>query len=283
METAHGETGDRPVSFVGDGAILRVDELYDLRESQLIVAILISWQLVGHHGFVGMVLCGLTRGRLLAGVAIRHDNDHRLSLACGDQVIHDACHVAQLYPCGLVATAAMQQVEDGIGLVLLAIEGRQIDGESAIGLQAVGMVPGGDHVAVGHILHLILVGIATIDEEDTEDIAYVTFGERVHRVEIHHAVDAEAIGVHLGGEHWRRVFPDTRFVLFHLALSLVGLPVAQYEHLLGLVGLQTESDAVVWIDLRGLDVSFAETYVLLCVCDPCPEKAEDQEEKISHC
>ena len=90
---------------------------------------------------------------------------------------------------------------------------------------------------MGHILHLIHVGEASVDKKDAEDVAYVALGEGIYGIEIHYAIDAEAIGVHLGGQYRRGVFPDTSFVLFHFAFSLIGLPVAQYEHLLGLVGL----------------------------------------------
>ena len=96
-------------------------------------------------------------------IAVGEDDDHRLSLALGDEVVEDSIEFTDLVPSLLGVGGAAHEVEYGVFLVgVLVVLGGGVDDEGAVYLQfvrlvghicnlAVRHVPDGvEHTAVGH-------------------------------------------------------------------------------------------------------------------------------------
>ena len=206
VAAAHGEAGDGAAFFLGDGAVVGIDEGDDLREginevgfSGEGVAVGVSVSVVGG--------CGL-----LGGVAVGHDQDHRLGLALGDEVVEDLRGAAEVKPGVLVTGVAMEEVEDGIFLLAaLLVPRRGIDVDATSVAEGLAVIPAGGDGAVGDVV-------------DSVNVAPVAFllgnDEIVHPardvlddgiVEVHDggAVHCEAVEIEFGSQGLGGVGPDS--------------------------------------------------------------------------
>ena len=275
METTHGQAADGAALFLGDGAVVGVDELHDLRESALEGTF---HGLREAHGRTGVVHGVLERGSLLGDVAVGEDDDHRLGLATGDQVVEDLGGTALGDPGVFIASDAVEDVEDRVaGLGILLITGRGVDGHTAVkpcggagipylGDGAVGNAVDGVQVAAGAFLR---------DKEDAADRRDVTVDEDVVRVNDGVAVDAEGVGVHFRGYlEIGGVFPHAVLAFFevdrglHLEFAVTHLDLLHGQEVTGkgnadgFRGTVTESDGAVFVDDGGFDAGGAEERLL---------------------
>ena len=244
--------------LVGDGVECGIYIVYDFRERQFEESVLVVWQEVGRYGSEREILCRLAGSGLLAEVAVGHDDNHRHTLSFGNEVVHDARHVAQVEPCSLVATTAMEKIEYRIFLVGLAISGRQIHIHTAVGVGRVGVIPYRAHLAMVHILYQIFVGSAATHIEDAEYVAHIAARKRIYRVDAQHTVDVKAIGEHFGCELWSGILPYSILAFLHCSLAVVLLPVSQYLHTLGLGRFHAEGYGVVVVYLWRNDVALTK-------------------------
>ena len=92
VAATHREAGDGTALLLGDGAVVGVDEGDDLREGVGEVG------LAGTGIAVGVCIAVVGRGGLLGGIAVGHDEDHRLGLALGDEVVEDLGGTSKVKP-----------------------------------------------------------------------------------------------------------------------------------------------------------------------------------------
>lgn len=135
-----------------------------------------------HRRTVRQILRRLAWSGLLVGVAVWHHHNHRFRLSLGDKVVEDACCVSEFKPRILIASASVQQIQHGIFLPGLAIVGRQVDRQAAVGMQSVGVIPHLRHRTVSHIAHLIVVGASSAYIKNAEHRPHVAPRERIGRV-----------------------------------------------------------------------------------------------------
>ena len=158
----------------------------------------------------------------------------------------------------------MEKVEHRIFLVGLAISCWQIHIHTAVGIHSVGVIPYRAHLTMVNVLHLIFIGNATTNVENTEHIAHIAASEWVNRVDAYNTVNIKTIGVHFRNELWSGIFPNSIYAFLHNALSAVLLPVNQYLHALCLRGIHTECDGTVVVYLWGNQFTLTKRNVLLC-------------------
>ena len=88
-----------------------------------------------HHFLIGV-------GAVLGAVrdAAAHDDDHRLGLALGNEVVEDDVGEALIDPAGLILAAAVLEVEDGEALVAVhLVLRRSIDEQCAVLVACLGI------------------------------------------------------------------------------------------------------------------------------------------------
>ncbi len=194
---AHRQTGYGARLLLGYGAVGRVDELHYVGECRLERAL---------HGLGQLDAgCGISQRRLArcglqCRVAVGHDDDHRLGLALRDEVVEYLRRAAQLAPCVLVASHAVQQIEYGVALVALLVSGGSVDSQTALHAEGGAVVPYLRYGAVGHVGDLVEVGTVAADDEYVSNARYVANGVYVARIVDSQTVDDERIAVQLGRE-----------------------------------------------------------------------------------
>src|SRR5688572_1616767 len=135
---------------VGDDAVARLDDRNKIADE-------IDRELF-HLGLVGA-----GRARPLVGwdpvrKAMRHDNDERIELAIGDQIVEDHIRLHTLVPDGLVAARAMQEVKDRIAISAAVVAGWKVNDGLARLVDRLRLVLEPLHDAVRNITHLLPLG-----------------------------------------------------------------------------------------------------------------------------
>ena len=186
-------------------------------------------------------------GQQFIGVAVGQHHDHLLSLTLCEQVVEDIVHTTDLviHLLGIGGTA--DEVEHGIALLgVLGIARGQTDHGLIGGTETLGVIVDIVDVAVGHILDV--VGQGAVTGRDLQQTVLKTLvGEILLTGGIHdaHAIDDEAIGIHIGGSRTEGGGPETG-----LGIALHGVTPGELyinEHLLGLVVAVTEGHRAVGI------------------------------------
>ena len=222
---------------------------------------------------------------LRIGVGVRHDHDHPLGLALGDEVVQDVVHVADLEP-GLVRVGhAVDEVEHREFLLACrVISGRGVHAHHAVDAAGRGMVVAVADLAVRHVLDVLYGrdGAAHVSQRVLEALV----GEDEHVVGVSDllAVHEEAVRVNVGLARGHSDSPDAVCALVHRGGLRQHLAVEL--DLLGLGGLVAEGHAAVVIVLGrnysgrehpghylgGEALSFASSGLGLC------EKRDDEQQ-----
>ena len=219
LHAAHRQAGHGAVVAVRDRAVGRVDE----RDEGLRHVVL---ERLGHvlHGLPHLRraerLSGQV-GRDLAGaprVAVGHHDDHRLAASRRDQVVEDEVRASLADPAGLVLAAAVLQVEHRVArLRLLVVVRREVDERVAPGAGHLRVVPDLAHLAVRHVLDVVVVDARLGDLDGARVLAAAE--ERVAALVVHlDAVDDQRVVVQAGRERRRRDRPDAVRLLHHVHL-----------------------------------------------------------------
>ena len=274
--------------------IVLLDKLDDIRESRLKRALHGLGQSHGRHQeTVGR----LTGACLLRDVAIGHHQNHRLGLALSDEVVHNLCGTAQLAPRILVATDAVQQVEDGIVLLAGFVARRGIDGQTTRQSGGRALIP---HLADGAMRHLVdLIEVCTLvatNEQQAEEVVDVADVVDIQRVNDFDAVDQHVVGVELGLQLVGGKAPHALLVLDEVSDTrcLVGVAliahrlrrqkVASDLYLLSLGGYQIESYGVVSVNIGRCHLrSLAPVQVLLGLYCRAHQAEDSHHHLFFHC
>ena len=225
VAAAHGQAGDGAGRGLRDGAEVLLDERDDLLAEAHHIAV---HELValgfGHLG-EGLavethlhLLLGNAEGAggRLVGVAVRHDDDHRLGQALLDEVVQDLGGTAHGRPGFLVTTGAMQEVKDRIlllGVVLVAVRG--VDRQAAVHAEDGAVVPGMAHGAVLVGLTVVLGALAG-DDEHREVTGAVTLDIDVLGIVDRDTVHDEVVGVDFRLRERDLHFPDVAGTAEHV-------------------------------------------------------------------
>ena len=150
LHASHGQAGHGPASLVGLGAEVCVD---------------VRYQLVTEHGLERLDVEFAQRPETdLVGHAVGHHHQERPGGAGGDQVIQNQARMALDAPPILVLAEAVLQVQDWITLVgFFVIARRGVDEGAPVGLGARRLEQDLAHLAVGHVLHRVEVGVMRRD------------------------------------------------------------------------------------------------------------------------
>ena len=154
-----------------------------------------------------------------AAAAVFHDDDHRLRLAGGNQIVEDEIHVALRRPAALILAGAVQQVEHGIALVaILVVARRRVNEAPPPGVADVRMHPLDANFAVGHVL-----GVVEVDAlvRDFDAAPHVADAEEAFAVGVGRgkAVDDQLVIVEAGIERASCAGPDTVVILLELDVA----------------------------------------------------------------
>lgn len=245
VHAAHGEAADGAGALLLDDAVVALDILDDVGEGSLEVAgnALIATERGG--GIVG----ALAEGGRLAGIAVGHDDDHRLGLALRDEVVHDLCGTTEVGPCFLVAACSVEEVEDRVLLLALLIACGGVDGEATLLHAERGAgVPDLADVAVGDVLYGVEVALLTGDDEDAAEAGDVARLEAVVGVGHGEAIDDEAIAIEFRGKGLGGEGPHAVLILRHGDAAEVVLKL----DLRGAGGIVTGNDTAIIADIDGL-------------------------------
>ena len=179
-------------------------------------------------------------------VAERIDDDHRLGLTLGDEVVHDVVGAPGQHPARVDVAGAVQQVENGIARVAALVAGRRIDPERARHAEALRVIRLDANGAMRHVARVIELVARDLEHARRRERAESKLDRWIGRVHRDDAVDVELIVVDVWRERPDLHFPDAVLVLRHR----VGLAIelADERDLFGIRGAITERDRLVRID-----------------------------------
>mgnify|MGYP003291120470 CR=1 FL=1 len=262
VAAAHREAGNGPACGGLYRTVVLVDEGDDVLEVGFeggVEGAAVVWL---EHTFGG-----LAGGGLVLAVAVGHNDDHRLGLALGDEVVEDLRGAAGAEPGLLIAAHTVEEVEDGVSGLAALVAGRGVNGHTAVHPEHVGVVPDPGDGAVRDVLDDVVVGAAAGDDEVVHQVGDVALDVGVGRVVEGEAVDVEAEVVELALEGLGGVFPDAAGGLFQLGYAwlLDFAVVGDFEDCRleevtgdldfdGLRGFDLEGDGLVRVDRDGLEV-----------------------------
>ena len=226
MESTHRQACDGAAVLIVDGAIVGFHILHHLGEGSLECAV---HRLVQTGSGLNEALRRLARSGLKRCVAIGHHHYHRFCLAAGNQIVQNLCGAAQLRPCILVATHAMQKIEHRIALLSALVACRSVHRHAALQPQRRRIVPYLLNRPVCHIVNTI--GVATLagDYENVHHTLHVAKQKHIRRVVNFQSINHKIIIVKFRLERLGRgVFPHA--ILFghlrsrwHLNLAKLGV------------------------------------------------------------
>ena len=179
-------------------------------------------------------------------VAERIDDDHRLGLTLGDEVVHDVVGAPGQHPARVDVAGAVQQVENGIACVAALVARRRVDPERARYAEALRVIGLDTHRAVRHVARIIEFVAGNLEHARRRERAEPELDRWIGRVHRDDAVDIELVVVDVWRERPDLHFPDAVLVLRHrigLAIEL-----ADERDLFGIRGAITERDRLVRID-----------------------------------
>ena len=179
-------------------------------------------------------------------VAERIDDDHRLGLTLGDEVVHDVVGAPGQHPARVDVAGAVQQVENGIARVAALVAGRRIDPERARHAEALRVIRLDAYCAMRHVTRVIEFVAGNLEHARRRERAEPELDRWIGRVHRDDAVDVELVVVDVGRERPDLHFPDAVLVLRHR----VGLAIelADERDLFRIRGAITERDRLVRID-----------------------------------
>ena len=169
MAATHRESRHGTCRPFADGLVVAVDEVHDVHEA-LFHRCLCTTVVEGVAIWCVHALMPPARRSVARRIAVRHHHNHRHSLACSDEVVHDLRSAAKVAPSRLVATVAMQQIHHRE--LLLAVVGcRQINRHATLLAQRRTIVPNTRQRAMRNIVHLIQIALVALSFRHDEDIA----------------------------------------------------------------------------------------------------------------
>jgi hypothetical protein len=173
-------------------------------------------------------------------IAVRHDNDHRLALPLGVQVVEDEVRAALPGPARLVLAASVLQVEDRIARPRLrVVVRRRVDEGMTPAPRHLGVVPDLTDLAVRHVLDRIVVRarFRNFNRARPAVAAEVSAAPGIGDVG---PVDDEHVVVEAGSQRRRREGPEPVGLLHHVRL---GAAPEVDPHLGGVGSLHAQLDA----------------------------------------
>ena len=187
-----------------------------------------------------------TRADAHPRVAERIDDDHRLGLTLGDEVVHDVVGAPGQHPARVDVAGAVQQVENGIARVAALVTRRRIDPERARHAEALRVIRLDPHRPMRHVARIIEFVAGNLEHARRRERAEPELDRWIGRIHRDDAVDVELVVVDVGRERPDLHFPDAVLVLRHR----VGLAIelADEHDLFRIRGAITERDRLVRMD-----------------------------------
>ncbi len=138
----------------------------------------------------------------------------------GNEVVHDLSGTSQFAPGVLVTTHSMQQVKDGIAFAARLISGRRIDGQTAVQVQHIAVIPYLRYTAMRHLVHFIQISTVAANDKNIGHTRHITNLIDVARVGYLQAVSQECIAVKFRLQRFGRgKFPYTVFVFCQIGYT----------------------------------------------------------------
>ena len=152
---------------------------------------------------------------VLFGYSIRHDDNHRHSLALSNHVIHDLCQSAHAQPRQFITSCTMQKIQDWITFLgILLVFSRQIHRQTALFhvLIKLRMIPQLLYRTMRNIvIHVVRTRVSTHNKV-TQRVVYVAYHIRIQWVRnLLLTTYCKTIGVHLRRERCCPINPCTVF------------------------------------------------------------------------
>ena len=252
LAAAHGQAGDGPVRRTLLHAVVALHILDNVREAVLDFDGGIG-PAVRHRG-LEHVHSGARGGPVVID-AVGDDDDHRLRLSLGDEVVQDLGGAAEFQPGVLVAAGAVQEVEHGVFALAVLIACRSIDRHAARAAQRGGIVPDVGHVSVRGVMDLVIPACIALFGAEGEDVGpggdvpvLVDVG-RIHRPD---PVHDETVGIQFTLQRLRGVGPQAVAAFLHVHAA-DGQEIARQLDRDGLRREIAEGDGVVGVDFGGDD------------------------------
>ena len=155
-------------------------------------------------------------GKKNFGSAERHDNEHGLGFALGDEIVEDDVGTADGGPGAGVIAEAVEQVEDGIGLLAArVVAGRSVNEKVAIVADHAGPVEMMMDFAVRDVVDFPRERRRARDVQFAGAVEKVGLDRVVGRIEESDAIGDDGVAVIIGSERVGGEGPDALIVLLH--------------------------------------------------------------------
>ena len=195
-----------------------------------------------------------TDRRALDRMAVRHHDDHRRSLALGNQVVEDDVRPSVRHPAALRLAVAVKQVVDGIAVPGRLVVRRRVDPEVPVHAHRLRLVQHHAHVAVRHRTRVVERRTVAGHLDEARDrrprgARHLVDVRRIGQID---ALDAEVVDPDLGRQRTNRDAPDAVRALRH---RLRCLPLQHFAHQFDprrIRGAQPEGDTAVAVHVRRL-------------------------------
>ena len=232
---------------------------------------------------------------MLRDIAIGHNYDHWFGLTLSDKVVENLCCTTLSQPSLLITSDTMEEIEYRVALARILVTCWSIDSESAVDSLVSRMVPYPAHCSVRYVIDLEVVGeLIAIDQEDARKVIDVAVDIDIGRIDHSQTIDLECIGIEFRSNwSWSCKLPYSILAFLELSnarsiessersLDLLSWQeVTSHLNLHSLWSLQTESDSLVGIDLRRLDLCRTEE-VLLSKSSSCCHESNCQNCNLFH-
>ena len=197
-----------------------------------------------HRVGIGIGVAEIGRGCLLGRIAVGHYDDHRFGLSGRDEVVHDLGDAAEVQPGVLVASVAVQQVEDRIFPLAFLISRRGVNVHAAAHPKDVAFIPAGGDIAMRDVLDAVQVAALSADDEIVHPAGNVLY-DGIIQVKDGLTVDGQAVEIQFGSKRSGGIGP------YAVPFGQAGGALHEFAGDLDFDGfgiLVTERDAVIRVD-----------------------------------